>query len=47
MRDPAATVSAPAFTYDPDNHKIRATVTLCTGPNQSGQCVTQTLDFKP
>jgi hypothetical protein len=40
-------LSAPAFAYNPNNHKIRATVTLCTGLNQSGQCVSETIDFKP
>ncbi|MEW5939300.1 MAG: hypothetical protein AB1750_06550 [Chloroflexota bacterium] len=43
----SAIISAPAFAYNPDNHKIRATVTLCAGLNQSGKCVTETIDFKP
>lgn len=40
-------ISAPAFVYDPNNHKIRATVTLCSLVNQGGQCVSQTIEFKP
>lgn len=41
------TVSAPAFTYDPIGHKIRATITLCSSPGQNGTCVTQVIHFTP
>jgi hypothetical protein len=41
------TISSPQFGYNPDNHKMRATVTLCTLINQGGQCITNTITFKP
>jgi hypothetical protein len=41
------TISSPAFIYNPDNHKMRATVTLCTLINQGGQCISNTINFKP
>lgn len=41
------TLSGPAFAYDPSGHRIRAAVTLCTQANQGGQCVSQTIEFKP
>lgn len=41
------TISSPQFGYNPDNHKMRATVTLCTQINQGGQCITNTITFKP
>jgi hypothetical protein len=41
------TISAPVFVYNPNNHKIRATVTLCTLANQTGQCISHTIEFKP
>lgn len=41
------TVSSPAFTYDPDGHKLRATVTLCSNTGQKGTCVTQVITFTP
>ncbi len=41
------TISAPAFTYDPTGHKLRATVSLCTSTNQKGDCETQTIKFTP
>ncbi|MEW6029882.1 MAG: hypothetical protein ACOYZ8_07030 [Chloroflexota bacterium] len=40
-------VSSPAFLADPTGHKVNATVTLCTLENQGGQCVTQSISFKP
>lgn len=40
-------LSAPAFAYNPDNHRIRVAVTLCTQINQGGQCVSETIQFKP
>ena len=47
--DPGAsyTFSSPQFGYNPDNHKMRATVTLCTQINLGGECVSQTVEFKP
>ena len=40
-------VSAPAFTYDPTGHRLRATVTLCSNTGVSGTCVSQVIEFKP
>lgn len=40
-------VSSPAFTYDPVGHNLRATITLCSNPGQSGTCVTQVIHFTP
>lgn len=41
------TISTPAFAYNPNNHRMRATVTLCTLVNQGGQCISNTINFKP
>lgn len=41
------TISSPAFAYNPNNHKMRATLTLCTLVNQGGTCITNTINFKP
>jgi hypothetical protein len=41
------TVSSPAFSYDIDNHDLRATITLCSNLGQSGTCVTRVLEFEP
>ncbi len=41
------TVSSPPFAYDPDGHKLRATVTLCSDYGQKGACATQVIKFKP
>ncbi|MGB7876010.1 MAG: SH3 domain-containing protein [Anaerolineales bacterium] len=40
-------VSAPAFNYDPSGHKIRTTIILCSDVDQSGTCVTKTINFIP
>jgi len=47
--EPGDTVilSGPLFSYDFDNHKMRANLMLCTEPGGSGSCVTRTLEFKP
>lgn len=47
--DPGAvyTISTPAFAYNPNNHKMRVTVKLCTLVNQGGQCISNTIEFKP
>lgn len=41
------TVSTPAFSVDPSGHKLRATITLCSEPNQKGTCITNVLKFSP
>jgi hypothetical protein len=41
------TVSVPAFAYDPSGHKLRATITLCSGTGQKGNCVTNVIKFSP
>ncbi len=41
------TVSSSAFAENPDGHKMRATITLCSAAGQSGMCVTQVLKFTP
>ena len=41
------TFSSPAFSYDPTGHKLRATITLCSNPGQSGTCVTKVITFTP
>ena len=40
-------LSGPAFLYNPNNHKIKATITLCTKNGLGGECITHTLEFKP
>ena len=45
--DKVATQSAPAFAYNPNSHRIRATLTLCSLPGMGGQCVTKTINFRP
>ena len=40
-------VSSPGFTYDVNDHKLKATLTLCTQTGLNGMCVTDTLSFKP
>ncbi len=40
-------VSSPGFTYDPNNHKLRATLTLCTQTGLNGTCLTDTFTFTP
>jgi hypothetical protein len=47
LPDKILTVSAPAFTYNPTGHKIRATITLCSQAGQNGLCVTKTITFTP
>jgi hypothetical protein len=41
------TVSSPSFTYDLTDHKMRATITVCTGLAQGGTCISQVINFKP
>jgi len=40
-------LSGPAFSYNPIGHKIRATLTLCSLAGLGGQCVSNTITFKP
>jgi hypothetical protein len=40
-------ISSPAFTYNPSGHDMRATVTLCSNPGQSGTCLTKVIEFTP
>jgi hypothetical protein len=41
------TVSSPALSNDPTDHKMRAHITLCTNTNQNGDCITEIFNFKP
>ena len=41
------TVSAPAFTYDPRGHRLRAILTLCSRDGLNGTCVTREIAFTP
>ena len=45
--DKTYVISAPAFTYNPTGHLIRATITLCSNAGQNGTCVTKTIEFTP
>jgi hypothetical protein len=40
-------VSSAPFSYDPTGHLVRATITLCSSPGQSGTCVTRSLEVVP
>lgn len=40
-------LSGPIFAYDINNHKMRATLKLCSLPGLAGVCVPKTIDFKP
>jgi len=40
-------VSSPALSNDPSGDKMRAHITLCSKTGQSGECVTEVLNFKP
>lgn len=40
-------ISSPPFAYDPRDHRLRATITLCSNPGQSGTCVTEVINFRP
>ena len=40
-------VSSPAFAYNPVDHELRATITLCSNLGQSGTCVTEVIEFTP
>ena len=40
-------VSSPIFTTNPSGHELHATITLCSGPRQSGICTTESINFTP
>lgn len=40
-------VSSPIFTTNPSGHELRATITLCSSPRQSGICTTEAIAFTP
>ena len=40
-------VSAPAFTYNPAGHEIRATIMLCSNNGQTGTCISRVINFTP
>lgn len=40
-------LSSAAFNYNFNNHKMRATLSLCTLPGLGGTCIKNTIDFKP
>ncbi len=40
-------LSGPLFAYNFDNHKMRATLMLCTEPGGGGSCISRTIEFKP
>lgn len=46
--NPGATriVSSPTFAYDPSDHKIRATITVCSNLGQTGICISKVINFK-
>lgn len=41
------TFSSPTFNYDPTDHRLRATITVCSNPGQSGTCITKVITFTP
>jgi hypothetical protein len=41
------TVSSSNFAYNPDDHQMRARITLCTNTGQAGTCITKVVNFKP
>ncbi|MFH1183765.1 MAG: SH3 domain-containing protein [Chloroflexota bacterium] len=40
-------ISSPALDNDPGGHRLRARITLCSKTGQDGECVTETITFKP
>lgn len=40
-------ISGPEFNYNFNNHRMRATLTLCSMSGLAGSCVKDTIDFKP
>ena len=40
-------LSAPAFIYNPEGHKLVVTITLCSDTGQKGMCATNKIDFTP
>lgn len=43
----SATVSAPAFSYNPAGHEIELTATVCSHTGQTGLCSTRKIEFVP
>ena len=39
--------SSPKFAYDPGGHKLKVTVTLCSGTGLNGTCITDQINFTP
>ncbi len=42
-----ATVSSPQLAYDPTDHKLKITMTVCSSTGLNGTCVTQLMTVKP
>ena len=40
-------ISSSFLDYNPDDREMRAVITLCSSPGQSGTCTTQMLEFVP
>ena len=40
-------ISSPSLDNNPDGHKMRATITLCSKTGNEGECVTETIRFTP
>ena len=40
-------VSSPTFSYDVNDHKLKATLTLCSQTGLNGTCLTDTITFTP
>ena len=40
-------IYADDFAYDPNNHSINATITVCSNDNQTGECETRVINFTP
>lgn len=40
-------ISSPTFAYDPSDHDLRATITLCSREGLNGTCLTEVIEFEP
>lgn len=47
LPDKNAVVSSPILTYDPTGNRLRVTVTLCEERDLDGDCLTETITFRP
>jgi hypothetical protein len=45
--DKTVLVSSPALDNNAEGHRVRARITLCSKTGQEGQCVTNTITFRP